>query len=279
MTREIVTSARDYYVAVNGDSANSGTSPSSPWPIQYAIDYVCHSLEIDNARVTIHAAQPASGQNYPPIILNPWFGTCNSDPGAVQDGQPGDCFTVPSLVGGDINSMSNFRIMGGPGGTGLLCFGNPQPWFVNGFTCMTPDGMGQVILADRHACLYLGNMLHGQSGDHVTAIQGSFIEYLRGFTQMFYGNSQRHATTLDPGSIIVAQPGTTVNGVTVPAAAIEAANFGSWPNFTHCFAYARGTNGVDLGSASFSGDATGIRYQGQLGGVVTMPSGVLPSLS
>jgi hypothetical protein len=266
--REAVTQPRDYFVSVDGDEANSGTDPGSPWPIRYAIEHVAHNLEIQNARVTIHAAEPPVGQCYPQIVLPAWHGTCNVDPGAD--------FTVPSLIGGTPTTMHAYRI----GSTGaalpfaILCIMNPQPWFVSGFA---PNSYGgQAILADARAKLYLGDTLHFDPGTRVSAINNSFVEFLRGSIQYISGNAQRFVSAMDPGSQVIAQNG---DGVTGAAAIWMLPDGPHWPNFSHCFAYARGPAQVNFDLAYFNGTATGLRKQEQLGGCVMMPPGVLPNLS
>lgn len=274
--RELVTQPRDYFVAVNGDESNTGLSPASPWPIQHAIDHVAHNLDIQNARVTIYAAEPPAGQCYPPIMLPAWFGTCNVSPDAVVGGIPGPEFTVPCIIGGTHQTMHNYRIgsMSGQVPFAILAIMNPQPWFVSGFA---PNSRGgQAILADAKATLYLGNMFHYDPGPRVSAINNSFIEFLRGSIQYISGNGQRFATALNPGSQVIAQNG--VGGI--QAAAIwTLSDGGFWPNFSHCFAYARGPAEINLDLAYFNGTATGLRKQEQLGGHVTMPGGVLPNLT
>jgi hypothetical protein len=271
--RDLVTSSRDYYVAVNGDEGNTGLSSGSPWPIRYAIDHVARNLDIQHARVTIHAAEPGSGQCYPTIVLPNWFGNAGIDPGEVVNGIPGGCYTAPCIIGGDFDSLSAYRIGSPIGQTqqpfAILAIENHLPWFVSGFY---PANVHQAVLADKHGKIDLGHMLHGESNVHMEAINGGFIETLRGSKTRFYGPAQRHASAQGAGSIVIAQSASDL----APAAYYECVDTnpgsGSWPTFSHCFAYACGPATVDMRAASAWGWAYGTRKIEQQGGQVMMQS-------
>jgi len=112
-------------------------------------------------------------------------------------------------------------------------------------------------------------MLFGESLAHVTAINGGFIEYLRGSHSRIYGSAQRHATALYVGSQVIAQSG--AGGVS--EASFEMVNSSGWPTFSHCFAYACGHAEVDLSLGFFSGAGYGTRKVQDLGGLVSLPAG------
>jgi hypothetical protein len=278
--RQEVSSALDIYASLTGLTTNTGRTALSPWPAQYAIDYVCDRIIINNVRVKVHLAAGGASK-YPPLYLRAYVGTVNVDPGTVVAGVPGSTFTVPWLCGdpADLEAVH----VDGAGNYGVFGVSCHTPWFItdmrvsgNAAAGVTGDG----ILADFGTTFYIGNVRFGVGAHGLRLLWQSKVEFVRGMTVGFYPGCNIGVRASRSSQILAQLPSgpnfyflNSVGGISV---------LGTGPNYVGAFAYA-GDKGsrIDLtGVNSWPGVPTGVAAAEVDGGEVTsaelLPFGTLP---
>jgi hypothetical protein len=239
--RELLTADRTYYVRTDGSDSNTGlvnNAGGAFLTLQKAMDVIAGTLDMGGQTVTV---QVGAG-TYTGAML-----------GKVCVGQAG---TSSLLFLGDATTPSNVVIDRASG----YCFGALAPgvgFRVQGFDLNTADDVG--LYTDFQGVIEFLDVIFGDCGfAHTYAAHGSTVS-LQGEYEID-GDAYAHFY-IDGGGHAVGFFGSaqtmTVTGT---------------PAFT-VFAYVFATGTVELLNVTFSGSATGQRYQVELNAVVNTLGG------
>ena len=242
--RELLTAARTYYVRTDGNDSNNGlanTAGGAFLTIQKAIDTVA-TLDNGGFDVTI---QVGAGTYVANNILKSFVGsgivniTGAGDTTVIAPNVTGPCFGDSIGSGGwlgiyDITSMKLAP-------TAASCWGIGSIWGAGGLA-------------------YFGNInfaFAGASGQHLAVGRGGFV-----------GNKDRNYTITNGGASIYAHV-TAADGGQIRAQSCTVTLSGT-PSFTTAFALADRGGTILTNSNTYSGSATGPRYNAfRAGGVLT----------
>ena len=224
-----------YYVATSGNDSNLGTI-GSPWlTIQHAINYISTTIDLAGYSATINVAD---GTYTTPVVLSqPFVG------GTVS--LIGDVTTPASCI---ISTTSNHCI--------YLASGTQLS--ISGFKLQTTTSGNCIFVNGSAQATINGNMNYGVcAGSHLVAQAGGLIQQQSNYT--ISGGANSHFNANDIGNIIVSSPTITLTGT---------------PAFTD-FAIATGPSviGCTTGITTFSGSATGQRYNSSFGAFIQTQGG------
>lgn len=231
-TRVALSGNANYYVATTGNDANSGII-SSPWlTIQHAVNYVAQFIDLRGFTATINVADGTYTGAV--VVSGPFVGQ-----GQLQ--LLGDTTTPANCV---ISTTSADAIQVNNGGN-LLVEGFKLATATSG-NCLSVLHGGQVYVN--------GNMNFGAcAGNHVQATgSGSFIEISASYT-ISAGALIHWLANVDASIYIHAGTGITVSGT---------------PAFSTVFAEAYDCGVINCKSVTFSGSATGTRFNAFGNGVI-----------
>jgi hypothetical protein len=229
--REVLTSARTYYVRTDGSDSNSGltnTAGGAFLTIQKAINTVA-ALDISTHNVTI---QVANGTYTGSVTIWGWIGTGQltiqgnaGSPGSVVISTSGTCFHVPGAIPSAL-TVKDMRLQS-TSGSGIIHAGVGTVQF------------GNIIFG---ACSPWHIMADGPTA-RVTALSNYSI----------VGGASGHWASNSGGYVNVVGKTITLSGT---------------PAFAFVFAYSTRVSTITCNANTFSGGATGTRYVADLNAVV-----------
>lgn len=231
--REVLSGARSYYVRSDGSDSNDGlanTSGGAFLTIQKAVDVVCNSLDIQNQNVTIQIGDGTytAGVELKDIIGN---GTVT-----IQ----GNSGTPANVV---ISTTSANAISAGQYARGY--------WAIKDFKAQTTTS-GRGILCQRGAFLTYSNIVFGAcAGPHIEVSAGSTLICVGNYS--ITGAATYHFLAQFGGYLACSSRTITITGT---------------PEFSSAFSGALNGGQISSSSCTFSGSATGIRYNSILNSVI-----------
>jgi len=239
ITRTRLFGAFTLYVSTTGNDANDGLTLSTPFAtIQKAADYVVNNLDLNSNQVTIQLADGTYAQGV--VFLPPT--------GAIA-GNAGLSTPLVVLQGNSGNSAA--VVLTGANGAAAIFASGPGTWIgiqnmtINPITSGATHSVRSATLA--HIWVMGGVVFGATNGGQmqVYANTTSTIELRNVYT--ISGGAGRHLFAINQGLILLNMGGAaTVTGT---------------PAFGFGFAEASGLGFIQvLGSASYSGAATGTRY-------------------
>jgi hypothetical protein len=238
--REKLTTGRTYYVRTDGNDNNSGlanTSNEAFGTINRAIQVVSRTLDVGAQQVII---QVGAGTYTSTVLIEPYVGL------------------VPPIIRGDIITPANVVVSV----TNNHCFladsrSNSCWWNIEGFrvTCTGASSAG--VLARDSSRLLMGNMQYGSCGQYqVLADLGSFIKFNANYS--INGGAVAHWIANRCSSIEASSKTITLTGT---------------PAFSGPFVYALSNSMISAFILTFSGSATGTRYQVTHNGTIRTGAG------
>lgn len=237
--REVLTTARTYYVRTDGSDSNNGLTNSSGGAfltIQRAIDVVC-SLDMSIYQVTI---QVGDGTYTQALLLNQYIGA------------------LPPLIQGNTTTPANVIISPTSG----TCFSatTGATWRVESMKLQTTGGGHGLYSNSRsviiHNKLDFGTMI---GGAHLYANYNGLIQIaLTSGSYTISGSATYHMRAAAGGAIQGFGASVTLSGT---------------PAFS-TYAYLSGVSYFYVGSQTFSGSATGVRYSVTLNSAIEGTGGV-----
>ena len=232
--REYLTATRTYYVRTDGSDSNDGLSNTSGGAF-LTIQRAVNVVcgEIDCGNQTVYI-QVEDGAYNAPVILKPFVGTT----------------TV--ILRGNLTTPANVTINSGTSNAVVATGGR---WSIQGFKIST-SGTADGLTADGPGRVTFSAMDFGACGrNQVIAISGGFIVGTNAYT--ISGSAFAHIA----GSTMsrIALSGATVTLTGTPA-------FGA-------FVYASMGSGFEVYTTTFTGSATGKRYDANTNGVIQTNGG------
>lgn len=231
--REVLAATRTYYVRTDGNDSNNGlanTSGGAFLTVQKAVDVVCNSLDIQNQNVTIQIGDGTytAGVELKDIIGN---GTVT-----IQ----GNSGTPANVV---ISTTSANAISAGQYARGY--------WAIKDFKAQTTTS-GRGILCQRGAFLTYSNIVFGAcAGAHIEVAAGSTLICIGNYS--IAGSAPYHFLAQFGGYIACNSRTITITGT---------------PAFSSAFSGALNGGQISSAGCTFSGSATGIRYNSILNSVI-----------
>jgi hypothetical protein len=232
--REKLTASRTYYVATTGSDSNAGLSAGAPFlTIQKAIN-TSVALDLGNYNITISVADGTySADN----TLYPYV--AGSGIITIQGNT-----TTPANVVVNASSSACFY--------GVSC----GYWAIKGFKLTATNARG-IWAQGRTTLIRLYNMNFGAcTYEHMWALQGALIDNLTNWT--ISGGASSHANSSGQGYISAGSLTVTLSGT---------------PAFSNAFASADMGGVIIMQYVTFTGSATGKRYNVTLNAVVNTAGG------
>lgn len=256
--RERLTADRTYYVATSGNDSNDGLTALTPFlTVMKALTLIRDTLDVAGFQIVIQVVDGAYTEKV--LFAGSFVGVGS---------------TNPVIIRGNVSTPGNvtWTITGTPGAhDGDCCVGIQGPCRVQveGLTLSTVTN-GQCLDSSRGATLYLGaGLVFGSSaGEHIRCHEGGTVRSMgptltTGHPYTITGGAQRHWQV------------STNSAMTILAATITLTGT---PNFSHAFAFATQISWLNVFNLTFSGAATGKRYDAQVAGVVNTDSGNVNAL-
>lgn len=244
--RELLSSARTYYVRTDGNDANTGltnTSGGAFKTIQKAVDIVCDKLDMAGYGVIIQVRDGTFTGN---IVLRNYVGR-----------------VAPVIIGNTTTPSSCLLSTA----SHAVNAAHSGPWYIKGFKITTTaNGVG--IVASRGSLVYLSNIDFGVcSAQHMFATQGTIVIETN---YAISGGCLHHMVSEQGGIISNGGAGRVVTITNTP-------NLG-------VFALAQTRGNILFGGNIYSGSATGVRYSATTGsfiqaGTATPPGNTAGSVS
>ena len=238
LVREVLTANRTYYVRTDGSDSNDGSANDAAHAfltIQKAIDSVCDLIDTANNDVTI---QVAAGTYAVGNTLRDYVGR-----GSIT-------------IQGDTTTPSNVVVSTTSGSCFLAGLQNSKSWTVQGFKLSTSSS-GFSCLSAQAGTIQFANIEFSTSVTyHISSIESGAIVATGNYS--ITGGTLAHAGADLTG--IVALDGRTVTITGTPA-------------FSSAFAVGYRCGVISATSMTFSGSATGKRYDAQQNGVINTGGG------
>lgn len=233
--RERLTASRTYYVATTGSDSNNGLSSGAPFlTIQKAISTAV-ALDLGNNNITI---QVADGTYTAANILYKYV----SGTGTIT-------------IQGNTTTPANVVIST----TSAQCFNGVEigVWYIKGVHVTTTTSGRGVQCSGKTSYIFLANMEFGTCAlEHVRTFQGGSIEFNGPWS--ITGAAPSHVQATLGGTVRAASQTCTITGT---------------PAFSSSFANADYLSLVAFNNVTFSGSATGKRYNVASNGVVSTYGG------
>jgi len=235
--REILTAARTYYVATTGSDSNDGLVVGSPFlTIQKAIDIICDTLDIASHIVTISVG---AGARTAATTLK----QLQTTGGAVY-------------IVGDETTPANCTITT----TSASCFATTEaagPYRVSGFKLAAVTSGGGLAANGKGSILRFKNIDFGVCASyHMQASNGSLLEASGPYT--ISGSASWHCAGFATAAVTIQAQTITITGT---------------PAFSMAFAVSQTLAIVTLYNNTYSGSATGPRYNASTNSVINTASG------
>jgi hypothetical protein len=235
--RERLTAARTYYVRTDGSDSNNGltnTAGGAFLTIQHAANVVSNTLDLGANSVTI---QVADGAYNAAVVLGPFLGSS----------------TV--IVRGNTTTPANVTIT--TTATALQAhYAGDYRWHVEGFKISTSGSFNDCLRATRSTLSFQAIDFASAGGNHVQAAYGSLVNCTGNYT--ISGGAVHHLYAYIGGIVEMRSVTATLTGS---------------PAFSTAFAEAYASGLVEAVGITFSGTATGKRYQATANAVVQSGGG------
>ena len=248
--RERLAADRTYYVRTDGSNSNTGLVNSAggaflTW--QYALDVVHQTLDLNGYNITIQAGGASGTFTGAILIAGPFVGAKSRS--SVQ------------LIG-DTTTPANFILKTTTADTVVTAYDGAM-LALKGFK-LESSGGGMLVNTLKGAVVLInGNMEYGATSGvaHLFPQHGSIIEITASYT--ISGGAAAHWRAQNLGFLIV------MGAITVTLTGT--------PAFGTAFAYATMNSNVQApGGATYSGAATGKRYDAQTNGTINVGGATLP---
>lgn len=236
--REILSADRTYYVRTDGSDSNDGLADSSGGAfltVQKAIDVVSGSIDLAEHNVVIQIGDGTYASS-DPVALKDYVGAGT----VILQGN----LTTPTNVVLDVTASS-----------GVSAVGVRSGWSISSFQIKnnTASAFLLNVQATFLKCTNICYHANSTSQIHIYCGFGAVINYSGALSQIIGGGTAH--IFLDGGSQFY-QGSTSVTTIS------------GTPAFSTAFAYASLASGLRAGPATYSGSATGKRYQVQLCAVI-----------
>lgn len=230
--REVLTANRTYYVRADGSDSNTGlvnTSGGAFLTVQKAINVVA-ALDISTFNVTIQVGDGT------------YTGTCVINGAWVGSG------TV--TINGNATTPSNVILQTTANANGVIQCTNGGRITVTNFKVTATGGIGLGLFADTKGSIAFGGIEFGTCTNYQMDVRGGAkITYIGSGNMAISGGGQYHALCESGSSINISGPTVTITGT---------------PAFSAAFVgTGRGGGLIEYYGATFSGSATGKRYDVQ----------------
>ena len=242
--REILSTDRTYYVRTDGSNSNTGlanTSGGAFLTIQKACDTVC-SIDMSTYQVTI---QVADGTYTTPVILRSYLGA------------------LPPLITGNTGTPANC-IISTTSATCITCSSPGVYWTISGIKLTTTTSGNAIFLGDgcklEYASMDFGAVA-GTYSAHIY-IDRCAVAVCTGNCNIT-GGAFAHLWPNYSGGAMISSRTLTITGT---------------PAFSGAFLYSRG-GWVQADTTTYSGSATGVRYNLSMNAYAFTNSGTLPGNS
>lgn len=236
-SREVLQANRTYYVRTDGNNSNTGLANSSGGAfltIQKAIDTVA-TLDTNGKNVTIQVvAGTYTGTWVLPYVIGAKFATLT--------------------ILGDTTTPSNCLISCTSVFAAIQSAGCGNGWYIRGFKIQTTTTGYCVYVGDQLSTVNLGENDYGAvpSGySHIASRYGGRVTIQTGYT--ISGGANNHLFTNEAGILSVPTATVTITGT---------------PAFSGAFASALGLSVIEFGSTTWSGSATGARYNASQNSII-----------
>jgi len=239
--RTVLSSATTFYVATTGsDTTGSGLTPTTPAAtIQFIISLIENSYDLNGQTVTIQLANGAYTQS-----------------------------TVISGILLGQNAPGNLQITGNMATPSLVTIeGNPCFSVTNGGACqiqgiLMTSSISQCIISQESGNVAITTVSFGNVvGSHLLAVRTGTIKTLGNYTIVGGGSSHMKA---NGGQIYIEAPPGNYTGV---PAGVPTVTLTGTPAFIQAFAVSTHTGNI-VSLATYSGAATGTRYDVEANGVI-----------
>jgi hypothetical protein len=231
--REVIGSDRTYYVATTGSDSNDGLTISTPLlNIQTAVDLIANTLFIPSSRtVTVQLADGTYTVNTS-VVLRPTAG--------------GGTFIISGNAGNAASVICTISVNGGV----YLASDIAGLWNIRNLTLQS-SASGSGLVAERGASIAFQNLIFGSGmSSHLVPATNSAIRATGNYT--ITGSATQHVNSVVGGTLDVTNRTITLTGTPV------------FTYFCNC-GYAATAN---FAGCTFSGSATGSRYQVFANGVI-----------
>lgn len=227
--RELLASARTYYVSTTGNDNNNGMSPSAPFlTIQKAVDVVCGTVDMGPYQVTI---QLADGTYTTGVSLKQYAGV------------------LPPIISGNSSTPAN-TVISTTNDSAISALG-PFYWIVKN-TKLATTTSGHCVLVSNKAHIDLYNMDFGVCADyHVHTDSLSLVNLKSSYA--ISGSAKRHLSGTNKSEIFSANLSVVITNSPAFSNAFVASYLGALITFT---------------GATFTGSATGVRYNGSYNSII-----------
>lgn len=222
--RELLTSARTYYVRTDGSDSNTGltnTAGGSFLTIQKAIDVIAATLDIASYTVTI---QCGAGARTAPTVLKQLQVTGGSVSIVGDETTPANCTittTASCFNGGDFAG----------------------PYVIAGFKLSATSGHA-IVCSGKGAVVRFRAIDFGAcAASHMLSSANSLIEASGNYT--ISGSAPWHCAAFTGGAVTIQVRTVTITGT---------------PAFSFAFALGQTAGIITLYNNTYSGSATGVRY-------------------
>jgi len=242
--RATLTGATTFYVNVNtGSDSNNGLTSGTPWKtIQHAVTTISNTYDLAGFNCTIQLADGT----YPESV------SLTSYVGRGQLGHSG-----PILIQGNVGSPGNVVVSAPANWCFLSTETGLYEWDLSGMTLVSP-GIG--VYADVGGWISLSNVVFGACTNAHMLASGGIVELSGNYT--ITGNSACHIQAQSHGQVLFGGAGALTCTLT------------GTPAFTtFAFANSLGIISAPAGTVTFSGSATGVRYNSTLNSVINTNSG------
>lgn len=243
--RERLTAARTYYVRTDGSDSNTGLVNSAGGAfltIQKAIDVVAYNLDLNNNVVTI---QIADGTYDEALVLPPLVGAPDS---------------VGAILLGNTGTPSNVHVNTTGAGDSFKVLRGSNEWKIDSLKASSANGSAvSSDLTNAGPCSVVINSMHVgacPNGYHFRAEKQGIFRINGNFTVS--GNAGSLFLTTELGHILCQGMTITLTGT---------------PAFSLATAYARGCGVMRINGITFSGSATGKRYDASDNGDIQTSGG------
>lgn len=237
LSREILAANRTYYVATTGSDSNDGLTAGTAFlTIQKAVDVICSTLDISSYTVTVSCG---AGARTATTVLK----QLQTTGGSVN-------------IVGDETTPANCTITT----TSASCFSTSEsagPYRVSGFKLSTVTSGHGLLAGGKGSILRFKNMDFGAcASTHMQATAGSLIEATGPYT--ISGAAPMHCSGLTGGAITIQVQTVTITGT---------------PNFSFAYAVGQTLAILTLYNNTYTGSATGARYNATVNSVINTASG------
>lgn len=238
-TREYLTADRTYYVDSTGSNSNNGLTAGMPFAtIQYAVDFVANNIDLGGRTVTIQLADGTFNES---VTLKQLVGYSSVN-------------SVGVIIQGNQSNISAVTIQGdGARPWAVASTSAEKGYLLRYMRIQNSAAAGNSIVATKNSVVRISQINFGSSAAaHMSVSEGAQLEISGGY--LISGGAQRHMLSNSKGNIIFV----TAQTVTITGS----------PTFSAFARAALGGSIIYRATVTYSGSATGKRYEATLLGLV-----------